>query len=87
MDKITTIEKTAELFDFTEMEKDIKKAKWYLLNLDSRRRSVKMQKPEIVEFINRAFHKNFTIEEIDTQKIFGYRDNVYMILVDQKGDL
>ena len=87
MDKITTIEKTAELFDFDEMYKDVAKAKWYILDLDTKVRSIKMQKPELVYFIKEAFNKNFDINEIDTQKIFGYRDSVYMILVDQSGDL
>lgn len=81
------LQQTIHLFDIDAMTQDIKKAKWYLLDLDSRRRSIKMTQLELLDFINRAFSKQFTLDQIDTQKIFGHRDNVYMILRDNKGDL
>lgn len=87
MDKITTIETSSHLFNFTEMEKDIKRAKWYLVDIDSGWKSIKLTQPQILEYINKSFHKNFTLEEIDHRKIIAHDDRAMIILRDQSGDL
>lgn len=87
MNKITTIETTAHLFDFDEMEKDIKKAQWCLINVDNGKKSIKLTKPELVEFINKAFNKNLNIQDIDHRNIIAHNDVAYIILRDMDGDL
>lgn len=87
MNKITTIETSEHLFNFEEMEKDIKRAQWYLINIDTSKRSIKLTKPQLVEYVNTLFSKNFTIQDLDHRKIIAHDDVAYMILRDKKGDL
>ena len=87
MDKTMELKTTAHLFDLDEMEKNVKRAQWYLLNVDNGKKSLKMTKLEIVMFINKAFKKELSIHEIDTKKIIAHEDVAFMILRDAKGDL